>query len=430
MQTRKFDHLIIGNSTAAVGAIEAIRSCDKSASIGVVAAETEHTYSRPLITYFMSGKVAEDNVYYRPVDFYRNMDVQCILGAQVGSVLTQDQTVRLATGETIGYGSLLLAAGGAPIAPPIPGIDRPGVFFMNSLDDARRAKGWLAHARRAVVIGGGLTGLKTAEALVEIGQEVTVVEMADRVLATSLDRPASNLVRQVFVDRGVDVLTEVRVTSLDGSEGSSDLWAATLSTGEGIACDSAFVTVGIRPRTELVNGSDIKTGKGILVDRHMRTNVEGVYAAGDLAEAYDPLIGQSRLVPILPNAYIGGRVAGLNMSGKDAEYNIGMSVNSVSFFGQPVMSAGFAAQEGGDGFRVLSTLDGTDYRKLVIREGKLVGMISAGKIERAGLMTGIMRAGLDVGGLEDKLLDGSLDLIDLPGDFIEERIHCSGRNWL
>jgi len=118
------------------------------------------------------------------------------------------------------------------------------------------------------------------------------------------------------------------------------------------------------------------------------------------------------------------------MCGKTADYNLGMSVNSVSFFGQPIMSAGFAGQEEGDGFQVLKRSDGPNYRKLVIRGGKLVGMIVAGAIERAGLMTGIMRAGLDVTAFADKLLDGTLGLIDLPQDVVEERIHCSGRNWL
>ncbi|MGB9619927.1 MAG: NAD(P)/FAD-dependent oxidoreductase, partial [Armatimonadota bacterium] len=417
----QFDYLIVGNSTAAVGAIEAIRSRDRSASIGVIAAETEQAYSRPLITYYMCGKVAENNVFYRPPDFYRKMGVTCLLGVQAESVSTRDQAVALSTGKKARYGKLLLAAGGAPIAPGVPGIDRPGVFFMNTLEDARRAKGWLSHMKRAVVVGAGLTGLKTAEALVEMGQEVMVVELADRVLPTALDRTASEMVRQAFVERGVYVLTDTRVLSFNGYEGSNDLWTVTMNTGESIACDTAFITIGIRPRTELVAGSDIKTAKGILVDRNMRTNVDNVYAAGDIAEAFDPLIGGSRVVPILPNAYIGGRVAGLNMSGADAVYNLGMSVNSVSFFGLPVMSAGFAAQEEGDGFRVLTNLDGTRYRKIVIRDGKLVGFILVGNVEKAGLMTGIMRAGVDVAGLETKLLEGSIRLIDLPRELVQER---------
>lgn len=430
MANCRFDYLIVGNSTAAVGAIEAIRSRDRYASIGVVAAETEHAYSRPLITYYMCGKVAESNIFYRPPDFYKEANVTCILGVKAESVSTEGQFITISTGETIEYDKLLLAAGGAPIAPPIPGIERPGVFFMNTLEDARRAKGWLSHMKRAVVVGAGLTGLKTAEALVEMGQEVMVVELADRVLATTLDRTASEIVKQVFVDHRVDVITEAQVLSFNGYEESNDLWTVTISTGESIACDTAFVTIGIRPRTELVRDTPIKTGRGILVDRHMRTNVENVYAAGDIAEAYDPLIGGTRLIPILPNAYIGGRVAGLNMSGTNAEYNLGMSVNSVNFFGLPMMSAGFAAQEEGDGFRVLTKLDGTNYRKIVIRDGKLVGIILVGNINSAGLMTGLMRAGIDVTDLEEKLLDGNLGLIDLPRDVIEERIHGTGRNWL
>ena len=430
MSPSRFDHLIVGNSTAAVGAIEAIRQCDPSSTVGVLAHETEHTYSRPLITYFMAGKVAEDNVYYRPRDFYERMRVECLFGKQVASVVTGDQCVVLERGEQIGYGSLLLAAGGAPIAPDLPGIDCPGVFFMNTMDDARRAKGWLAHTRSAVVIGAGLTGLKTAEALVELGQEVTVVELLDRVLATSLDPAASEIVREVVVDRGVDVLTEVKVTSIDSSEDSSDVRAATLNTGESIVCNSVFVTMGVRPRIDLVKDSPIKTDRGILVDRHMRTNVDNVYAAGDIAQAYDPLSGGLRVVPILPNAYIGGRVAGLNMTGKAADYNVGMSVNSVSFFGYPVMSAGFATQEEGDGFRVISRRDGANYRKFVIREGKLVGMILGGEVDRAGILTGMIRSNVDVDGCEDALLDGNVGLVDLPEQIVEERIHGEGRNWL
>lgn len=430
MADSRFDYVIVGNSTAAVGAVEAIRTCDASGSIAIVAAETEHTYSRPLITYFMAGKVAEDNIYYRPADFYDRMGVTCLFGKQVETVDTSAGTVALQSGEKIAYGSLLLAAGGAPIPLKAPGSDRPGVFYMNTMDDARRAKGWLAHTKRAVAVGGGLTGLKTAEALAMLGQEVTVVELASRVLAMALDETASEIVRDVLVEHGIDVLTEVQVTALEGCPDSADVCTAMLNTGEGIACETVFVTIGVRPRIDLVDGSGIETGRGILVDRRMRTNIENVYAAGDIAEAYDPLTRGQRVLPILPNAYIGGRVAGLNMIGRDADYSVGMSVNSVSFFGHPVMSAGFANQPEGDGFRVISRHDGRDYRRLVIKDGKLVGMILSGSVDRAGLLTGMMRSEVDVSEMEDALLEGRISLIDLPKEIVEERIHTAGRNWL
>lgn len=424
------DFLIIGNSTASVGAIEAIRSIDTDSRITVVASEGEHTYSRPLITYYMSGKVSEQNIYYRPPGFHERNRVEAVLGVGVKSVSTAENTVELEDGRKLGYGVLLIAAGGAPIAPELPGINRPGVFFMNTIEDARAARGWLAHGRRAVVIGGGLTGLKTAEALVEMGQEVTVVELADRLLINNLDERASELVRQTFVNAGVDVLTQVSVTAVEGAEDSNDVSAAVLSTGERIACDAVFVTIGVRPRIEIVAGSGIKTNRGILVDRHMKTNVDNVYAAGDIAEAWDPLVGGRRVIPILPNAYIGGRVAGLNMAGRKADYNVGMSANSVCFFRRPFMSAGFAAEEDGGEFRVLRHEDDAGYRKIVVRDGKLVGLIVTDNVDRAGLLTGIMRAGLPIGQIERDLLAGTAGLVNLPAETREERIHGPGRNWL
>ncbi len=429
MANKKYDYLLVGNSTAAVGTIEAIRTCDKKGTIGVVAHESEHTYSRPLITYFMAGKVEEENVYYRPMDFYRRNEVDCMLGVEMSSIDTKKKTVKLSDDSEVGYENILLAAGGAPFAPPIPGIDRPGVFFMNTMDDARAAKGWLSHSNRAIVVGAGLTGLKTAEALVQLGKEVTVVEMMDDVLAMALDKPASQIVKDIFIEKGVDVLTGVQTTSIEGGEDVNDVTGVAINTGEVIACETVFVTVGVRPRTQIVEGSDIEVGRGILVDRKMQTNVPGVYAAGDIAEAYDPLSGGNRVLPILPNAYIGGRVAGLNMCGKEATYNVGMSVNSVAFFGFPTMSAGFATQAEDDEFKVLSKLDGRDYRKLVVKDDKIVGMILSGSVERAGVITGMMRGEVPITGIEDKLMSGDLGLIDLPDEVVKERIATSGRNW-
>ncbi|MDH7601320.1 MAG: FAD-dependent oxidoreductase [Armatimonadota bacterium] len=424
-----FDYVIIGNSTAAVGAVEAIRSIDKLRSIAVVSAEAEHTYSRPLITYYLAGKVHEENVYYRPKDFYEKMDVACHLGVEVDLVVCDAREVRLTGGGKLGYGKLLIAAGGAPIAPAIPGIDRPGVFFMNTLEDARRAKGWLSHTRRSVVIGAGLTGMKTAEALVQMGKQVTVVEMADRVLPTVLDSRAANIVKKWFSSRGVDVLTGVMVVELEGREDSNDVWRAVLSSGESIACDSVFVTVGVRPRIELVRNSPIRTDKGILVDRTMRTSVGDVYAAGDIAQAYEPITGEQRVVPILPNAYIGGRIAGINMAGGNARYNVGMSANSTAFFGLSVMSAGLANVEDGSDFHIITRDSGLAYRKLVFRDGRLVGMIAVADVEGVGLLTGIMRDGIDVHGLEAKLLDGTIRLIDLPADIRAARLEGKSLKW-
>ncbi len=426
----QYDLVIIGNSTAAVGAIEAIRSQTKDLTIALISSEPEHTYSRPLITYYLAGKVEESNVYYRPPEFYKANNVDTRLGVSAESIDSENSQIHLDNGETVGYGSLLIAAGGEPIAPPIPGIDRPGVFFMNTMDDARRAKGWLAHTSRAVVVGAGLTGLKTAEALSAIGQQVTVVEFCDRVLPTVLDATASGLARKAFEKHSVEIITDVRLTEILGSEDTKDVAFVQLSTGERLACETVFVTVGVKPRLGIVAGTDVAVNRGILVDEHMRTNVPNIYAAGDIAEAFEQLSGDRRVLPILPNAHIGGRIAGLNVVGVPAKFNLGMSVNSVSFFGETFMSAGFANAPEDEKTRVISAAQDSSYRRFAIQDGKLVGMIITGEIDRTGLITGMMRAGMDVSGLESELLSGDIGLISLPEGLLDERIHGCGRNWL
>ena len=429
MPLSKYDYLIVGNSTAAIGAIEAIRKYDKTTSIAIIAPETEHTYSRPLITYYLAGKVEEDNIYYRSSDFYTRNNIDCILGLTVKSVDNHSNKVILDDESKIEYKKLLLAAGGSPIAPALPGIDRPGVFFMNTMEDAKKAKGWLAHTKKAVVIGAGLTGLKTAEALSYLGLEVTIVELADRVLAANMDEISSEMVRNILVEHKIEVLTGVQLTAIEGSDDSNDAAFAVLNTGEKISCESIFITIGVKPRIDIVQGSDVKTDRGILVDKSMRTNIPNIYAAGDIAQAWDPLSSSNKVLPILPNAYVGGRVAGMNMLGKEAFYNLGMSVNSVNFFGEPFMSAGFAAQEETEDFKVFTKHDEKGYRKFVTKDDRLVGMILTGDVERAGIMTGMMRADVNVSGIENQLLDGEPSLICLPKELLEERIHSSGRNW-
>ncbi|MFQ3549804.1 MAG: FAD-dependent oxidoreductase [Armatimonadota bacterium] len=425
-----YDVLIIGNSTAAIGAVEAIRGKDSEKTICLVANESEHTYSRPLITYFMAGKVEESNIYYRPLDFYQKMNVDTLLGTSVTSIDTDNNFVSFDNGDSISYGSLIIAAGGSPIQLRCEGTNLDGVFYMNTIEDARNAKEWLKTHKKAVVIGAGLTGLKTAEALSVLGIDTTVIELADRILAMNTDDEGAALVEKVLRDNNIKVLTKVSVTALEPDSSGKSVGAAVLSNKEKVECDTVFVTIGVRPRIDLVENSGIETNRGILVDKHMKTNIPNVYAAGDIAEAFDPIYQDRRVLPILPNAYIGGRIAGLNILGIESEYNVGMSVNSVSFFGYPTMSAGFGTQPEGDGFNVKTISYDNVYKRFVTKDGKLVGMILCGDVEKAGIITGIMRSGIDISGMEDMLLEGDLKLINLPESLIEERIHTAGRNWM
>ncbi|MBI2843531.1 MAG: NAD(P)/FAD-dependent oxidoreductase [Armatimonadetes bacterium] len=412
---KTFTYAIIGNSVAAIGAIEAIRSVDRTGSIGLFSDEPHHVYSRPLITHYLAGEVSEEKMLYRPPDFYERYGVQAFLGAQVESVEFENRRLQTAGGESA-FEKLLISVGGRPIVPKIAGGDLRGVFTMNTWDDAREMKSYLPAVRSAMVLGGGLTGLKTAEALVEAGVRVTVVELAERVLSMLLDRRSAEVVVKQFENQGTRILTGTTISEIRGGE---CVESASLSDGSTAECQMVVLAIGVTPRLDLVQDTPVRTNRGIFVDRRMETSVPGVFAAGDVAEAYDALLDQNRVLPVLPNAYAGGRVAGLNMAGGERTYDLGASVNSTTFFGYPVVSAGSSAIE--EGAEIIEGDDENGYRRFIIQDDRLTGFVMTGEVNRAGIVLDLVRERIPLNGLKDRLLDG-IGLIDLPEEIRHKKL--------
>jgi len=334
-------YLIIGNSAAAVGAIEAIRRCDAENPITVVADEPHHVYSRPLISYLLGGMVDEGRMDYRPRDFYTRHRVETMLGVEVTRVDPAGQSLTLAGGGTLAYDRLLIATGGRPFVPPVPGVDLEGVFTFTRLDDARSMARYIEQheARSALVVGGGLIGLKTAEALMARGLRVTIVELADRILSMTFDHTASKLAESLLRRAGADVRTGLTVKEIVERKGRVD--HAVLQDGERAECDLVVFAIGVRPNVGLIAPeAGIRVNRGIVVNRRMQTSVPNVYAAGDCAEGYDMLLGENRPIAIWPNAYRQGYVAGCNMAGVEREYEGGMPMNSVEVCGVPTIFGG------------------------------------------------------------------------------------------
>ena len=200
-------YVIIGNSAAAVGAVEAIRKCDQENPITIVSREPEHVYSRPLISYLLGGLVDESMMYYRPEYFYDRHNVQTMLGVEVVRIDTETQQIILQGGGTLGYDRLLIATGGRPFVPPLPGSNLEGVFTFSTWEDAQRMARYLDHNRveSALVVGGGLIGLKTTEALMAREMPITMVELADRILSTTFDRTASKLAETLLRREHVEI---------------------------------------------------------------------------------------------------------------------------------------------------------------------------------------------------------------------------------
>jgi NAD(P)H-nitrite reductase large subunit len=413
-------YVIVGNSAAAVGAIEALRQHDLENPITVVAAEAHHVYSRPLISYLLGGLVDESQMSYRPPDFYDRYQVDTMLGTEVVCVTPQAQTISLAGGDTLSYDRLLIAAGGVPFVPPVPGADLEGVFTFTRWDDARQIARCIEEQRvkSALVVGGGLIGLKTTEALMAHSIRVTVVELADRILSVSLDHTASRLVESLLRRANVEIRTGTTVKEIIGRNKRVD--HAILRDEERVDCDLVVFAIGVRPNTAMIpQEAGIGVDRGVLVDDHMRTSAPHVYAAGDCIETHDVLLQQSHPIAIWPNAYHQGYVAGCSMAGEDKAYRGGFAMNSIEVCGVPTTSVGLTAVPENDNadrydIMVKHERETTVYRKLVLRDNQLVGAICIGNIDRAGIYTGLIRDQVDVGPFKDHLLSGSFGLISLP----------------
>lgn len=427
--------VIIGNSAAAIGAVEAIREIDKKDPVIIISDEPYHAYSRPLITYFLADKVTWPQMLYRPFDFYRHNDIETRLGQKVTEIEPAKREVVLNTGERLAYDKLLIATGGTPFIPPIKGPDKRGVVTFTTFDDAKKTQKLLSKVRQAVVIGGGLIGLKTAEALTLKGAEVTVVELADRVLSLILDETASRLAQEVFEENKVKFITGQSVKEILGKEKVSGV---ILDNGEKLSCQLLVVAIGVVPRKRLAKVAGLKVNRGINVDEHQLTSDKNIFAAGDVTETFDLVSETTRPIPIWPNAYLQGWTAGMNMAGQETKYEGGLSMNSVTFFGYPIISAGLicpplpaASSVGGrapapdekepagrNGHQILTSKDLKHrvYRKLVLKDDVVQGFVACGEIDRAGIITQLIKEKSKVTGFKKKLVEEPFGLIAFPKD--------------
>ncbi len=412
-------YLIIGNSAGGIGAAEAIREVDRQGALAIISDEPYPAYSRPLISEYLARERSLEGMLFRPADFYEKNKIGTFLGSRVRGLFLNEHAVELDDGKRIAWERLLVATGGLPIVPQIEGVEKKGVFTFITLEDAKAIDHYLDGAARAVVIGGGLIGISVTEALVKRGVKVTVVEMKERILNTILDEEASAREEATIGEAGVSIVTGRTVAKISSDE--KTVSSVTLDNGQVVPCDLVIVAIGVLPRTELVSGTGIKINRGIVVDRHMATSSPDVYACGDVAEAYDFIYGENRLNPVWPNAYIGGRVAGLNMAGVRTEYQGGLAMSSLKYFGLDVVSAGIVTPPG-DSYEVLSNIYDDNYRKVVLKDGLVVGMVFMGNIEKSGIVYNLIKDRINVSGFKQALVARDFGLLSLP----EER----WRPWL
>jgi NAD(P)H-nitrite reductase large subunit len=416
-------YVIIGGSAGGIGAVEAIREVDPVGTLTVISEEKVPQYSRPMISEYVSREATLDSMKYRGDQFWKNNNVQALTGRTATKIDFKKKQVELDGGDRIGYEKLLIATGGKPFVPRMEGGEKDGVFTFTELSSAEGIEAKLGHSKSAVVIGGGLIGVSASEALVKRGITVTLVELKDSILNLILDKTASDMAEKVLTEAGVTVITGQTVQRILGKKGNeASVGGVVMTDGKEIPCDLVVVAIGVIPRTELVKETPMKVNRGIVVDRFMRTNIPDVYACGDVAEAHDFLIDGNRLLPLWPLAHMGGRVAGYNMAGKKVEYEGGTVMSSLKYFDLPIIAVGNVNPEDINNYEVLVELkpEKTVYKKILLKDGAIVGFIFLGDLERAGIFFRLLKNHVDVSEIKEELLSDDFGIVTLPEQLRQE----------
>lgn len=375
----KTKYLIIGNSAGAIGGVTGIRREDTDDSITIISAEKHHTYSRPLISYWLEGKVSQEKMIYRDEDFYEKNACEVILGTKAERIDVQKKQVYLAGGGSVTYEKLLVATGSVPFVPPIKGRETAeNTFTFTTMDDAAGVGEILDKNSKVVILGAGLIGLKAAEAVVGQCAGVTVVDLADRVLPSVLDTESAEIIEAHLTSQGMVLKLETSITEIGDME-------VTLSDGELLPYDILILAVGTRPEMSLVEQAGGKVERGIVTDDHQQTSLKDIYAAGDCTQSYDITSQTAKNMAILPNAYLQGEVAGQNMAGGSAVYEKAFPVNSMGLLGLYMLTAGSRIGES------ITVKTDESYKKFYTKDGVLKGYIIIGNCDRGGIYTDMIR---------------------------------------
>jgi len=399
----KKKHVIVGCGTAALSALKRMRQNNAADDIEVVSMEPHLPYSPTSLPYLISGKIQESEISMVTESFFDRMRAVWARGRgkRVERLDTGKSQVIYESGEREAYDSLLIATGSEPVVPSIPGLKQEEALQLRTLDHARALIDKIKGTRTAIILGAGLIGMHVAQCLAEKGMKVKVVEMQPRILPSYFDADASPMIQRVLEQHGITFFVNKQVAEVYSKKG---FVGVALKGGDALEADLLLVATGVRPRTSLVNGSGIEVDNGILVDRQMRTNVSNVFAAGDVAAAKSFFTGKHGLNPILPSAAEQGNVAGSNMVGEVKEYEGWLPMNTFNFFGHRAVSVGETTPVEGD--EVLAEANGKKetYRKLIYRQGKLVGATFLSTDVDAGVFQYLVRKRVEISQYKNSLL--------------------------
>ncbi|MBU1148388.1 MAG: FAD-dependent oxidoreductase [Candidatus Omnitrophica bacterium] len=396
-------YVIIGSSAAGINAIEAIRSKDKKSKITVISDEKTPLYSRCLISYFLAGTIDEKKIWYRPDDFFKQNKINAILGTKAEKIDADKKEIILSDKAKVKFDKLLIATGASAKMESIKGVDKKGVFPLRTIEHALEMQSMLGKVKQVAVLGGGLVGLRAAYALKNRGKDVTVFVRSPQILSQIIDKGSADIMQAHIEEKGIKVRTGSAATEIKGNDSIENL---IIDDKSEYPCELVIIGKGVNPNMAIAKDAGIKTNWGITADEFLKTSSDSVFTAGDVAEAYDIALEERSINAIWPAACEQGRIAGLNMTGEKESYEGSLAMNSLEFFGLPVISIGITKPKK-DIYEEIIRKDEPRkiYKKVVLRNGIIVGAITLNAVETIGILGALIKNKVDVSAIKDTILE-------------------------
>jgi NAD(P)H-nitrite reductase large subunit len=383
--------LVIGNGGAAIHAIKAARTAGYQGTIHLVSDTVNPAFNPMLSTYYLSGEITYERCFPYGQEFYKKHTVRCHFGSPVEAIDIKNQKVYLDNGKTIFYDYCLIATGARPLLPPVPGLKSSHhVFTLRTAEQLTRLHRALSGAKKAIVLGASLIGVKLVETLMKKGIEVTLVELTRQVLPFSAHPQFAPILHEHLLEQGVDLRLGWILKRVQEAERGVSLH---FQEGQILHADMVLVCIGVKPNVEFLRDTPIRIDRGVIVDDHMRTNIETIYAAGDVTQGKNQLTGKKEIIGCWGNACFQGRTVGLNISGMDVSYPgyLPQSVNH--FFGITFIHLGDINPQDKEVelLKQFNPVEGV-YHLLIFNEGVLTGANLISRPEEGGrFRTSILR---------------------------------------
>ena len=387
------EYVILGAGAAGITAAKTIRKADKNGKITVISTDTQ-VHSRCMLHKYLSHERDAAGISFVDPDFFEKNQITWLQGKTVNRLDTQGKKVYTDQGDEVSYDRLLIATGAESFIPPVGNLrEAENVFGLRHLRDAQAIDELAKNAENIVIIGSGLVGLDAAYGLMETGKKVSIVEMADQILPVQLDKTAAFEYQKRFEEAGARFyLGRKAADTIMGED--KNIHEIVLDNGEKLACDLIIVAAGVRSAVAGMEGEGIVIDRGIKVDDYLQTGAEGVYAAGDV----------TGLSGIWPNAQKQGETAALNMCGSHVEYTDRYAIkNTINFFGLVSMCVGVILPQEGD--VVIAREDSRNYKRVVLRDGKVVGVLLQGDISHGGIWQYLIKNQISISGIQKDIFD-------------------------